>query len=483
MSRAAISASATGWLRHCAVAACLAWVSGCLSYPNVASPSQTPAGQPVRVSGAKGPLSAKDSAAIIDELKRKSGNPDILARHIALEEAIAGTPLVAGNRTTLLEDGPATYKSMFEAIRNARDHINLETYIFEDDEVGQRFADALIEKQSRGVQVNIIYDSLGSVKAPSEFFDRLRKAGIRVLEFGPLNPLASRKAYEVNHRDHRKILVVDGRIAFVGGLNISSVYASSPSSGRRAVPRDGKGESKDARQSKDPKSIPWRDTHVRIEGPVVRDFQKLFLETWEKQKGEPLPKRNYYPSAQNVGNHVVRAIGSSADEEYSAIYVTLVSAFANAERSIDITIAYFLPDEQLLGAITDAAKRGVKVRMVMPSQSDFWAVFHAGRSRYEDLLRAGVKVYERKDSLLHAKTIVIDEVWSTVGSTNLDPRSFLHNDEVNAVVLGYDFARDMLAMFQRDIGQSREITAEDWRQRPVGDRMREWAARIWEYWM
>jgi cardiolipin synthase len=222
---------------------------------------------------------------------------------------------------------------------------------------------------------------------------------------------------------------------------------------------------------------------VRLEGPVTREIQKLFLDTWARQKGEPLPERRYYPPQREAGNHLVRAIGSVSDDENSPIYVTLMSAITNAEKSIDITVAYFLPDPQLLGALTEAAQRGVAVRLVLPSQSDFWAVFHAGRSRYADLLRAGVKIHERRASILHAKTVVVDDVWSTVGSTNLDPRSFLHNDEVNAVVLGYDFAREMKAMFENDVSESDAITAEAWRRRPLGNRAREWAARLWEYWM
>jgi cardiolipin synthase len=459
--------AAARWL---ALSCCLAWMSGCLSYPTVPAGPLTVSAQRAQVSGARGPLSRQESAAILDRIRKESGADDILLRHVALEEAISGSPLVAGNKISLLQDGPATYKAMFEAIERARDHINLETYIFEDDEVGERFAAALLAKQKRGVQVNVIYDSVGSIKTGRAFFDRLRQEGIRVLEYGPVNPLAARKDYSLNSRDHRKILIVDGTVAFIGGINISSVYSSRPSSGRRPSPAE-------------PKDVAWRDTHVRIEGPVTREFQKLFLDTWARQKGEPLPERRYYPPPRNGGNHLVRAIGSLSDDENSPIYVTLMSAVTNAETSIDITVAYFLPDPQLLGALTDAARRGVAVRLVLPSQSDFWAVFHAGRSRYADLLRAGVKIYERRASVLHAKTVVVDDVWSTIGSTNLDPRSFLHNDEVNAVVLGYDFAREMKAMFENDVKESDAITAEAWRRRPLGDRAREWGARLWEYWM
>jgi cardiolipin synthase len=452
----------------------LASIAGCLSVAPVPVPPERPAAQTPAVSGPRGPLSREESAAIIKKLRDQSGADDILARHVALEDAVSGRPLVTGNRVSLLQDGPATYKSMFEAIGKARSSINLETYIFEDDEIGRRFADALVASRKRGVEVNLIYDSLGSIKAPREFFDQLKQEGIRVVEFAPLNPAEARREYTINHRDHRKLLIVDGAIAFIGGINISSVYSSSPSASRGRTSGSGKAG---------PEDIPWRDTHARIEGPVVPEFQRLFVTHWTKQGGAPLDEKRYFPDLRSVGNYPVRAIGSSADDEFSSLYVTFLSAIRSAESSIDITVAYFLPDPQLLEAITGAARRGVRVRIVLPSQSDFWAVFEAGRARYSELLDAGVEVYERRNALLHAKTMLIDDVWSTIGSTNFDPRSFLHNDEANAVILGYDFAREMKAMFEKDVANSNRITPEQWRQRPLAERARQWAARLWEYWM
>ena len=455
----------------------LACAGGCSSYPTVVAREARAQAVP-SIAGARGPLTRRQSAAILEKLHQQSGASDILQRHVALEEAVSGSPLLVGNKVTLLKDGPVTYKAMFEAIERSRDSINMETYIFEDDEVGRRFADALMKKQSEGVQVNVIYDSLGSVKAPREFFERMKQAGIRVLEYAPINPLEARKAYSLNHRDHRKLLIVDGTVVFNGGINISAVYSSSPSSGRGSSP--GRGS---ATEGKKADEIPWRDTHVRLEGPIAREFQKLFLDTWQRQHGEPLPERRYLRDLKPDGSHLVRAIASQSEDDLSPIYVTLVSAINNAEKSIDITIAYFIPDEQLMSAITDAAARGVRVRIILPGQTDFWAVWHAGRSRYERLLQAGVQVYERSEAVLHAKTLVVDNVWSSIGSTNFDPRSFLHNDEVNSVVLGYDFASEMTAMFEDDVGHSKAITLEDWRRRPVSDRVREWASRVWEYWM
>ena len=449
------------------VAALLLLASACTALPELTPGTSPQSSVPVRLEGARGPLSAQQSKAILARLESRGGETGIFDRHLALEEAIAGSPLVVGNKVVLLQDGPATFQAMFSAIRGARDHINLETYIIEDDEVGRKFADALIEKQARGVQVALIYDSVGSMNTPKAFFRRLTDSGVKVVEFNAINPLLAKKGWELNQRDHRKQLIIDGRTAFLGGINISSVYSGgSFSHGSKRRP-DG--------------SPPWRDTHLQVEGPVVAEFQKLFLATWEKQKGEALAPRKLFPPPATRGKEVVRAIGSSPDEPYSQIYATLISAIGAAETSVQLTNAYFVPDPQLLAALMDAARRGVDVKLILPSATDFWLVFHAGRSFYADLLRGGVKIHERHGALLHSKTALIDGVWSTIGSTNLDWRSFLHNDEVNAVVLGQEFGAQMQAMFDADLQASNAITLEAWEQRPLGDRIKEIAAKSWEY--
>ena len=420
--------------------------------------------QAVRFENARGALSAQKSAAILEELKRKSGDLDILEKQIALEQAIVDSPLSIGNKVTLLQDGPATYAAMFAAIRNAKNHINLESYIIEDDEIGREFAGLLLAQQARGVQVNLIYDSVGGFDTPKAFFDRLREGGIAVLEFNPVNPLAARGRWLLNNRDHRKLLVVDGRTAFIGGVNISSVYSSGSVVGRR--------------QSDGTSQVAWRDTHLKIEGPVVGELQKLFLGTWQKQRGEVLAAKDYFPALHPQGNDIVRAVGSTPDDPYSLMYLTLVSALGNAEQQILLTQAYFVPDAQLLKALADAARRGVDVKLILPGHSDSSATFHAGRSHFHGLLSAGVRIYERNGALLHSKTAVIDGVWASVGSSNLDWRSFLDNDEVNAVVLGREFARQMQSAFAEDLKLSEEITLITWERRAPILRVKEWFARL-----
>jgi cardiolipin synthase len=434
--------------------------------------------RPVQLEGARGPLPPERSKAILASLKTQApADSGILDRHLAVENAVTGSPLVVGNRVTLLQDGQSTYDAMLAAIAAAKDHVNFETYIIDDDDIGRRFAEALIARQRAGVQVNFIYDSVGCISTPRDFFQPMKDAGVRVLEFNPINPLSAKKGWEVNSRDHRKLLIVDGQVVFLGGINISSVYSGGSVKRRQEYTKKKKELETGEREP------PWRDTHLRIEGPVVAQFQRLFLATWEKQKGESLGQLRYFPKLSPRGKDVVRAIGSSPDDEYSLIYVTLVSAIRSAEATVYLTNAYFVPDPQFLATLKEAAQRGVDVKLILPSRTDSDLVFHAGRARYDELLEAGVQIYERRGNLLHSKAAVIDGVWSTVGSTNLDWRSFLHNDEVNAAILGADFGAQMHAMFDADLAQSDPITLERWRQRPVLDRLKETASRVWEYWL
>ncbi len=444
-------------------------VGGCKSLPFIVPDLALRSSSGVRLAGVRGPLTAAQSQAVLTGLAEQGEPTDIFQRHLALEEAVAGSPLTIGNAVVLLQDGPSTYRAMLQAIESARDHIHLETYIFDDDAVGQRFADALLRQRQRGVAVHVIRDSVGTLSTPEAFFQRLVDGGVQVLVFNPVNPAQARGEWLLNERNHRKLLIVDGRVAFLGGINISSVY-SGGSFSRASSVRPGN-------------PAGWRDTDLQLRGPVVADFQRLFLATWEQQRGPPLPDRTYFPALQKAGNEVVRAIGSSPQDEHSLIYITLLSAIGSAQTSIRLTNAYFVPDPQLLDALEAAAARGVDVVLVLPSQSDSWLVLAAGRSHYERLLRQGVKIHERRGVVLHSKTALVDGVWATVGSTNLDWRSFLHNHELNAVVLGAGFGEQLQAMFERDLAVSDPIILSEWEQRPLHQRMREAFALVWAYWL
>ena len=236
-----------------------------------------------------------------------------------------------------------------------------------------------------------------------------KRQGINLLEFSPVNPFKRAFSGRLNNRDHRKILVVDGRIAFTGGINISNDYSS------KSLFRSNKKQADE--------DLGWRDTHIQVEGPAVASFQWLFMQTWVSQKNENLSTRNYFPPLTRMGDKVVRVIGSEPGGNYE-VYKAYVLAMQEAKVSIHVTNAYFVPDVQLVQALTNAAKRGVDVKMVFPGMSDAGLVMHAGRSFYTELLAAGVRIFELQASVLHAKTAVIDGYWSTVGSTNLDMRSF-----------------------------------------------------------
>jgi len=469
-------ASATRrWLaRGCTVAAI--GLAGCSSLPVITPDMARVDPSNVQLQAANGRILSPEHSREIIAKAANGSRSDVLSRHLALEQAVSDSPLVIGNRVTLLQDGPNTYATMFRLIASARDSINMETYIFEDDDVGRRLGDALIARQRAGVQVNLIHDGVGTLKTPKEFFQRLSDAGVAVVTFNPVNPLAAKAGWQVNQRDHRKLLVVDGTSAVLGGINISSVYSSSPGTGSTGGATAGSGGDRK-------EALPWRDTDLLIEGPVVAELQKLFFETWKTQKGPTPATRRYFPQLQPRGPAVARALASSPDDPFSQIYVTLISAINSAEKEVFLTNAYFVPDPQLMQALINAVKRGVDVKLVVPSTTDSSLVFHAGRSHSEELLEGGVKLYERRAALLHAKTAVIDGVWSTVGSTNLDWRSFLHNQELTAVILGTDFGAKMRAAFESDLAASDPVTLEAWRQRSIATRMKESFARMWEYWL
>ena len=449
---------------------------GCSTLPRVSEVIEaTPADLDApRICAAEGFLSPAQSKALIERMKKRADPTDILERETAVMESVSGSPPIKGNKVSLLINGPATYAAMFKAVENAKDHINLETFIFEGEEIGSKFADLLLKKQSEGVQVNIIYDGVGSAGTPASFFDHLKERGIHVLEFNPVNPLKRSwrrlLRWEPLHRDHRKILIVDGKVAFTGGVNISSVY-SSRLSGR------------EIEEEKDEKKIPWRDTDVQIEGPAVAELQKLFLDTWKRQKGTHLAERDFFPQLKEVGGDLVQIVGSAPGVENSITFIMYVSAITFSEDSVHLTSSYFVPDDQVLKALTNAALRGVDVKMILPKESDSPMALYAGRYYYSNLLQSGVKIYQRRRGMLHAKTAVIDGVWATVGSANMDFWSFLREDEVNAIILSRNFSAAMEKMFVSDLEESEQVKLEEWKKRPLLPRIRELLAHLLSHWL
>jgi cardiolipin synthase A/B len=455
--------------RHLSAAGAALLLTACASLPDVSSLEKTPASLDApTVSNANGILSDRKAGALLQKTWKGSASVQAEIGAVASrEEAATDVPLIAGNKIDLLYDGPQTMVAMFAAIRAARHHINLETYIFDQDELGMKFADLLIERQRAGVQVNIIYDSVGTLGTPQAFFDRMAEAGVRLLVFNPVNPLKLIGPWMPNNRDHRKILIVDGTVAFAGGVNISDDYASSSLFRSRA------------RHKTD---VGWRDTHVRIEGPAVAALQTAFLQSWSSQHAAALPDNQFFPPLQNAGNKLVRVLTSGPGDDHE-IYKAYLLAIQQARKTVHITNAYFVPDPEILRVLTDAAQRGVDVKIVLPGVSDSGLVLHASRSFYSAMLASGIRLYQLKVAVLHAKTAVIDKVWATVGSTNLDTRSFLHNSEVNVVVMDDEFGQAMENAFTEDLRDSVEVTAEEWEQRGAGVRLKEWLARQMAYWL
>jgi cardiolipin synthase len=444
-------------------------VGGCTILPNVSEMmAEAPTTQrPAQIDSVKGLLSPQQSKTIMEKLKQSVDQTDVLGRHIAVVESVTDSPLTKGNKVTLLADGRDTYAAMFKIIQNARDHINLESYIIEDDETGRTFADLLLQRQADGIQVNLIYDSVGCMNTPAAFFQRLRDGGIKVVEFNAINPLKTGGKWGLTQRDHRKILIVDGKAAIIGGINISEVYSSAPF----------------RRKQNEKAPIHWRDTDIQIVGPAVAEFQKLFMDTWLKQKGPKLSEGHYFPDLKESGKALVRVVGSTPGGTNRIPFIVYVSAISFAEHSIHMTNSYFIPDVQIVKALTDAAVRGVDVKILLPGITDSQLALYAQRYHYSGLLKSGVKLYEHSTSLLHAKTAVIDEVWSTVGSTNMDNMSMLTNDEVNAIVLNKEFAIEMENMFVSDLADSRQIQWDEWKQRPLPLRIKEWFVHLFARWL
>ena len=390
-----------------------------------------------------------------------SASPDDLQVQRAVQRDLEQAPPVDGNRVDLLRDGTQAFPAMFDAMQHARDSINLEFYTFDDVRSGGRtLGDVLVDRLHHGVAVSVIYDAFGSNTTPAAFIDRLARAGARMVVFND-NPLADGRFHSPNDRDHRKLLVIDGRVGFMGGINLDHVY--------------------EYREPSEGADRPWvRDTAVRITGPVVADLQRAFFRTWTQQHGPPLPARNWFPPLAPTDDETIRILASQPGDDKPLYYVWLLHALHAARRSISLSTGYFVPTHQEREELVRAARRGVRVRLVLPSQSDSDAAIAAGRAAYGDLLKAGAKIYEVQNAVLHSKFIIIDGVSMAIGSSNFDRRSAVFNNEIDAIVLGSRVA-DGEALFDQDIAMSKQIDLQTWRSRPIGERLQEWHARLWEF--
>ncbi len=362
---------------------------------------------------------------------------------------LLGPPLIDGNRVETLLNGDQIFPSMLQAVSGAKQTIDFETYIYWSGEIGKRFAAALAERARAGVKVNVLVDWLGSQKMDNDSIEVMTKAGV---DFRKYRPLRWYNLGRVNNRTHRKLLVVDGRIGFTGGVGIADVWTGD---------------------AQDPEH--WRDTHYRIEGPAVAQMQAAFMDNWTKVSGAVLHGDPYFPPPQTSGKMHAQVFQSSAEGGSESMHLMYLLSIAAATRTIDLAMAYFVPDEVTSETLTSALKRGVRVRLILPGKhidADF--VRRASRASWGPLLQAGALIHEYQPTMYHVKVLVVDGLWSSVGSTNFDSRSFRLNDEANLNVYDADFARAQAEAFEADLKHSQRITYEQWEARP-------WHEKLWEH--
>ena len=367
---------------------------------------------------------------------------------------LLGPPMVQGNAVTTLLNGDQVFPAMLEAIRGARRSIDFETYIYWSGQVGREFGEALSERARAGVPTHLLIDWLGSTKADESILDAMRKAGVEIVRYRPLRWYSVDR---INHRTHRKLLVVDGRIGFTGGVGIADQWL---------------GHAQDKKH--------WRDSHFRVEGPVVAQLQAAFLDNWIEAEGHVLDGEAYFPQLRPAGSDFAQAFRSAPGEGSASMRLMYLLAIAAAARSIRIANAYFVPDSQAAAMLVEARGRGVEVEIIVPGPVlDAQIVRRASRAMWGPLLRAGVRIYEYQPTMYHPKVMVVDDIWTSVGSTNFDDRSFRLNDEANLNVLDPEFGREQARIFAEDKGRARQVTLEAWRKRPLGERLQErWASLV-----
>ena len=454
--------------RHLGVTSTLAWIFFILAAPGVgplayfllASPRirrtrkrRRLAGEAVR-SAIRRSLGREPLPAEVDQ-----ASP--LARSVLfLGMRLTGLPPRAGNRVELLLDNEGAFRSKAEAVRGAERSVWAEYYTVENDATGRAFLADLSERARSGCDVRLLYDAVGSSDIPGNSLEELRAAGGRVEAFLPVNPL--RRRWSTHLRNHRKLLVVDERIGFTGGMNVGDEYAGGS--------RISSGSSKGGRNR------PWRDAHLRVEGPAVFDLATVFAEDWTFASGERLvPSSIPLPTG---GGSVVAVLPSGPDQAANANAHTYFAALSGAHERCWLTTPYFVPDEPTVRALCNAAYRGIDVRVLVPAESDVPVAQAAGRFFYGPLLRSGVRIFEYQPAVLHAKTVVVDGSWALVGSANLDFRSFTLNFELGALVFDRAFAALLEERFAKDLAESREVTLASVERRGFADRARLGLARL-----
>jgi cardiolipin synthase len=366
-------------------------------------------------------------------------------------EAHTNAPIMAGNRIDVLLNGDETFPVMLRDIKSAKRTITFSQYLYEDGALARQFAEAFAERCRAGVKADILLDSHGSSKTSGEIIALMRDAGCRVEFFRRVEAPAiifPWKLLEYNYRSHRRILVIDGRVGFTGGYGIADSW-------------NGDGRTADH----------WRDTNARIEGPAVQFLQAAFAESWLETTGIAIGDQEYFPRLQPVGNVAAQIVRSSPAGGSFQTYMLFLITINSARKSILITNPYFIPDDVMTGALINAAARGVRVIVLTPGEIDSQLTYTASRSHYGRLLLGGAQIFEYQPALMHAKTMVVDGIWATIGSTNFDNRSFALNQELNLTMYDAALARRLEEVFQEDLKHSKNITYEEWNSRGIFERL------------
>ena len=366
---------------------------------------------------------------------------------------LLGPAFVEGNRHTVLRNGDEIFPAMLAAIRSGRTSINFETYIYWSGAIGREFADALAERSRQGVKVHVLLDWVGSAKVEQSLIDTMESAGVQIRRFHP--PHWSHLG-RLNNRTHRKLLVVDGRIAFTGGVGIAPQWSG---------------------HAQDPEH--WRDTHFQVEGPVVAQMQSVFLDNWIKVTGLVLHGPDYFPALQPAGAGRAQMFSSSPTGGSESMQLMYLLAITAASRTIDLSASYFVPDELAVRALVDAMKRGVRLRIVVPgTHTDSETVRSASRAKWGPLLLAGAVIAEYRPTMYHCKVMIVDELLVSVGSTNFDNRSFRLNDEATLNIIDAEFGRQQTAIFEADLANSSPVSYARWNERPWSERFGERLASL-----
>ena len=361
---------------------------------------------------------------------------------------LLGPAILPGNRVRNLENGDEIFPAMLAAIRGAKRSITFETYIYWSGEIGQAFADAISERARAGVPCHILLDWVGSAKMEQDLLDELSEAGCNVQRYHPLHWYHLAR---MNNRTHRKVLVVDGRTGFTGGVGIADDWLGN---------------------AEDPAH--WRDSHFEVEGPVVAQMQAVFIDNWLKTTGDVLSGEDYFPKLEPSGEMPAQMFSSSPSGGSESMQLMYLLSIAAAERTIDLSASYFVVDRHTERALVEAARRGVRIRIIVPGRHiDAKMVRHASRGQWGPLLKAGIEIHEFQPTMFHCKVFIVDGMLVSVGSTNFDNRSFELNDEANLNVYDRELAARLTEVFEHDLTRSKRITYEAWRKRPLSQRVRE----------